>query len=257
VRRATFLVVSLWCVSSWAAESRVGDTVPEAPERRERERDARLKLSLGGTYAAGNVDNVALRGKLDAFWRVAAGHELFVDGSGIYSAFGGAAVLDRQRGALLYAWAAHDNINLFAYTTHARNRFLELDYRTSNSLGVCWHGFLPDVFGVLLVSIGVTPEYEMWQGSDNELELRGTLRLDFDLALNEYAKVGLDVTFTPVFADPGDFRVFGDAFVEVKVSEKMFSLRLAFLDEYDSRPRSGVERNDFAIVPELVIEIGS
>ena len=236
-------------------QSRVDDTLPKAPEQRQTPDVVSLDLSIGGTYAAGNVDNRALNGTLALSLHPAADHRLFLDLSGSYSEFGSAVVLDRQQGAFLYAYALATHLNAFVYTTHARNRFLKLDYRTDNSLGVCVHSFLPETFSVLLLSLGATPEYERWKGNADDTHVRATLRARVEMPITASAMLGLDATYSPVVAELHAFRMFGSAFGEVKITAEVLALRITANDEYDTRPRPGVKRNDFSVVSSLVVKL--
>jgi hypothetical protein len=254
--RTTALLLSALFVSPAAlAQSRVNDTLPKAPEQRLTPDFLALDLTLGGTYSRGNVDNRALTGSAAFALHPAPAHRLYLDLSGSYNAFGDAIVLDRQQGALLYAWGVAEHMNVFFYTTHARNRFLKLDYRTDNSVGVCVHSFLPDVLPVLLLSLGVTPEWERWQGGADDANLRATLRLRAEMPVTAQATLGLDVTYTPVLAHPGRYRLFGNAFAELKITPDLLAFRLTASDEYDTRPQPGVKRNDVSLVSSLVVKL--
>jgi hypothetical protein len=253
----TITAVTLPSLQQARAESRVADTLPEAPEHRSTAKNVSLELVAGGAYLQGNVENLAGNGSLSLVAKLAERHQIFVDASGTYSKFGTKVVMDRQQGALMYALALQTHLNVFVYTTHARNRFLDLDYRTSNSLGLCWHNFAPTISRVILLSIGLTPEYQRWRDQTSEFAWRGTARLAFDVDVNAYTSTGLDATYTPVLHSLQAFRVFGTAYAQAKITPEVLSFRLAITDEYDSRPRRGVRKNDLSIVPSLVVKLGT
>lgn len=236
--------------------SRTDDTRPRAPEEWQRREKFGIDLSAGATRLAGNVDHFALNGALDVMVRLHERHELFVEADAIYSAFAGKPVLDKQAGSLLWAWAVHEHLNVFVYSTHGRNRFLTLRYRMTNSLGLCVHSLAPKAMTTSLISFGVTPEHEWWEDGIREAQIRGTLRLTLTAPFTPFMMVGVDVSYAPVFVDFGDFRLHGEAFAELKITHQTLALRITVADEFDSRPREGVKNNDLSVVPSLVVHLG-
>jgi len=237
------------------AQSRTSDLIPEAPERRATTGNVGLTASLGGAYIEGNVEGRVIAGQA-AFVARAGRHQFFSDARGEYRRFGELFLGDRQEGSLLYAYAVRPWLNVYAYSTHARNRFLELDYRTSNSLGVCFHSFLAPTVDAILVSLGATPEYERWSDGARERTWRSTARLQIEEAMTKTSRVGLDVTYTPSLGDVGDYRLFGGSFLEVNITPALLRFRLTIEYEYDARPRPGVLRQDLRVLPSLALVLG-
>lgn len=97
----------------------------------------------------------------------------------------------------LYACSAAPHLNVFATTTHAKNRPIKLDYRTSNGAGVCVHGFMPGAFDPVLLSLAVTPEHEEYSDGNSDDTVRAMLRLNFKAPLNAYSALGSDLVYTP------------------------------------------------------------
>lgn len=240
--------------------ARADDTRATPPEYRPR-RPLRVELSGGATFLTGNVDHLALAGKLALGLRLAERHELFLDGAATHTMFNGSTVIDKDSGALMYVFALVKHWNLFALSTHSRNRFLQLDYRTTNTAGLCLHSFGPAALTPLLVSVGLTPEFELWPapagsaaaGSESVFALRASARLSFTWLATKALNVGFDLIYTPALADPADFRLYLESYVQLKLTSELLSLRLAATDEYDSRPRAGVRRNDLSLLPTLVV----
>ncbi len=261
MRRLLIPALLLWMAVPGTARadgpfSRSDDTRPRAPEEWQRREVYGIDLTAGATRLAGNVDHFAVNGSLDVMVRVHARHELFLEAHGIYSAFAGKPVLDKQTASLLWAWAIHEHLNVFLYSTHGRNRFLTLRYRMTNSLGLCVHSLAPRAMQTSLISFGVTPEHEWWEDRTRETQIRGSLRLTLTAPFTPYVMVGIDVSYAPVFVDMGDFRLYGEAFAELKITERVLALRITVADEFDSRPREGVKSNDLSIVPSLVVHLG-
>ncbi len=254
IERLVLLGLVLWPAS--ASADRFEDTRPLPPERWTDWQEVGLDVRLGGTLLMGNVEHWALSAELGFSWRFLEDHGVFLSGEGRYAEFGGTPKIDHTSGSLLYAWGFHKNFNLYAYTTHYRSRFLKLDYRMTNSLGLCLHSFAPKVFDPLLISVGVTPEYEIFDDGSDELTWRVTARLSFDIIINDYMSFGIDGFYQPAPADPADYRVYGGAWIELKVTEKVLAFRLAAADEYDSDPRPGVQSNDLTLIGSIVARIG-
>jgi hypothetical protein len=235
--------------------SRADDTRPLPPERWPGWKSHGWELRLGGAMRRGNVEQVQVNASTALKLQLASRHQFFLAGEGTYATFGGDVKLDKSAGSALYAFALHPNWNLFVYTTHAHNRFLKLDYRMTNSAGVCLHSFWPERFDLILVSLGLTPEHGWPADGSIEKTLRATLRFNLGVDLGERSEIGADLWYAPAVTDPGDFRVFGALYVDVELWGPL-GVRFALTDEYDSSPRPGVEKNDLEMVPYLVFRVG-
>lgn len=155
---AAFLAAAVWPAA--AQFNRTEDLRVRPPEAWQPHQLYGLSLSLGGGYLNGNVRNYSFNGGLEFDWKPAAGHSLFLQASDNYVKYGDAAVTDKSRGSLLYAYAVKSRLNLFLQTTHSHDKFRSVKYRMTNTAGVCYHNFLPGVFKPVMLSAGLTPEYE-------------------------------------------------------------------------------------------------
>jgi hypothetical protein len=263
LRRAAPLFLLLLVADTAAAStfSRTDDTRPRAPEEWTRRDLYGIDVGLGGGWMSGNVQHMAINASLDLMLRPHPRHEIFLDGRAAHSAFGGNAVIDKDRASFLYAYAFYDHLNVYLYSTHSRNRFLTLRYRTTASVGLCVHGLAPKVLQPFLISFGVTPEFEWWEPlegdqSDREDGVRGTLRWVLVWPATGFLKLGVDVTYAPKFIELADFRLTAEAFFELKVTADLLSFRVTLTDEYDARPRPGVVPNDVTVIPSLELHLG-
>jgi len=236
--------------------SRADDTRPLPPERWTNWEVVGLDLRLGGTWLDGNVDHLGLSGEAGFSWRFLPNHSLFLSGSGAYAEFGGDTKLEKTSGSFLYAYGIHRNLNIYAYSTYAHNKFLLLDYRLTNSLGLCVHSFLPSLFDPILFSAGATHEHETFDDDTTEQAWRPTLRLNFELAANTFVRLGADLFYVPALEDFSDYRVYAETYAELKITKNIFSFRITAADEYDSLPREGVEGNDLMLLGSVVIRTG-
>jgi hypothetical protein len=253
LRLATFSLSTLLGLEAAAQVfARSDDTRVAPPEQRARPRRATLDLALGGALLDGNVDHLALNASLTLGLRLSRSSELFLDGAAAHAFFDGDAKIDKDKGSLLYVLALASHWNLYLQSTHSRNRFLTLDYRTANSLGACLHGFGGELLRPILLSAGVTPEVEWWRDGTREVAVRATLRLNAVLPVGRLA-YGADVIVAPLLWDARDLRLYVQTYVELRLAGELLALRLNLEEEYDSRPPPGVRRYDLTLAPQLVI----
>jgi hypothetical protein len=253
---ALMMVLASTLSPALAAASSTADTRVAPPERRLQPDRYTLALELGGAMRRGNVEQVAGKLGLAVGLKFTPEHAVFLDSAGDYSEFGETAVLDVQSGALLYAWSPTPHLNVYGYSTHHRSPFQGLDYRTTNSLGVCVHSYWKAAFRVWLLSFGVTPEQEWWTDGATETNLRASVRNDFTIGLSETASISADLTWAPRVDDPGDYRLFGAARLEAKITPDRLSMRISGTLEHDVSPRGAVKRTDVAVIPSLVVKLG-
>lgn len=214
-----------------------------------------LDLTLGGTYLNGNVRNRGFNGGLEFDWKPAAAHSLFLQASDNYVKYGDATVTDKLKGSLLYAYALKPRLNLFLQTTHNHDKFRSVRYRMTNTAGVCYHNFLPGAFKTVMLSVGITPEYEEESDGGINRDMRATARVNFALPLTDTASLKGDVIYTPRTEAVSDYRVYSEGFLELKVWKDALAFRLTVSNEYDSRPYPGVKKNDLGITQALVLKL--
>jgi len=140
---SAFFAVVLGPVPSGAQNyARTDDLRTRPPELWFPWKEYGLDLRAGGSYLQGNVRSNSFSGGIEFTEKLARSQQVFVEGAQDYAKFNDNIVLDKTRGSLLYAYAPKPHWNLFALSTQARNRFLQIHYRTMNGGGVCYHSFL-------------------------------------------------------------------------------------------------------------------
>jgi hypothetical protein len=256
MKRHLAAALLLWaCAGTAAAQfTRTEDLRVRPPEAWKQHDVYGLELTLGGSYLNGNVKSRGFNGGLEFDYKPAQRHSLFLQASDSYVKYGDAAVTDKAKGSLLYAYAAEPQWNLFLQTTHSHDKFRSVRYRMTNTAGVCHHNFLPGALKPVMVSVGVTPEYEKDISGAIKRDLRGTARLNFAMQLTDTVKFNGDFIYTPRLSDTGDARVYSEGFLELKVWKDSVSYRLTATEEYDTRPAAGVKRNDFGMNHALVVK---
>jgi len=244
------------CAAPYAAAqfTRTEDLRVRPPEAWQPHELYGLNLSLGGGLLNGNVKNYNFNGGLEFDWKPAAGHSVFLQASDNYVKYGDSAVTDKSKGSLLYAYALKPRLNLFLQTTHNHDKFRSVNYRMTNTAGACYHNFLPGVFKPVMISAGLTPEYEKNNGGEIKRDLRATARLNFLTPLTPAVIMSGDVIYTPRTADAGDYRIYSEGFLEFKVWKDAVAFRITATEEYDSRPFPGVKKNDFGLSHSLVVK---
>lgn len=230
------------------------DTRPAAPQQRKAFKNQGISLNFSGSVLQGNVNLINTSGLLSYNLNIDK-HQIFLDLGQLYTLAGTNVIANRLNGTLLYAYNLLDNFNLYGYTTHTRDDSIKLNYRLTNGVGVCLHKLVPDIFSLSLVSLGLASENEWFQDQSTPFALRAVLRLALTYPLSDWAELGLDSFYTPVSTDFGDYRLYGEAFVNLKLNE-LFSLKLSVADEYDSRPLNSVQNNDFGVFSTLTFNWG-
>ena len=74
--------------------------------------------------------------------------------------------------------------------------------------------------------------------------------------LTEAAELGFDAFYTPTLTDFADMRVYGEAYVKLKLVGDLLALRLTAADEYDSRPQPGIQNNDVGVFSTIEVTWG-
>ncbi|MCX5794198.1 MAG: DUF481 domain-containing protein [Elusimicrobia bacterium] len=214
-----------------------------------------LDLRAGGGYLQGNVRSNSFSGGAEFTAKLARDHQVFLEAAEDYARFGDNIVLDKTKGSVLYAYSVQPRWNLFALSTQARNRFLQVRYRTMNGGGVCYHSFLPG-FDHILASYAVTPDYEAFNSGLIRQTVRSQARLNFAFPVSPFAKVGADFIYMPSFSEFANYVIYSETYLQLKVTKDRLSFKIAFIDEYDSRPFAGIQKNDRTLNYSLLMHFG-
>ncbi|OGS55181.1 MAG: hypothetical protein A3J79_06580 [Elusimicrobia bacterium RIFOXYB2_FULL_62_6] len=239
-----------------AAQGRTEDVRVRPPESWPKREVYGLDIKLGGSYMRGNVENRGISGGLDFNTTFSERHQLFVQASKDYAEYGDSVAVDKDKGSFMYAYKLRERVNIFFTSTHAHNKALTLKYRTANGAGVCYHNFWPGVLEPVLVSFAVTPEYETFKDGTKNSRVRGDLRFNFKYEATKHLSVGADLIYMPGFSDLSDYRMFGEAYFQFKITDRNLDFRVNLTDEYESKPRPGVKCNDFIAGYALVLKLG-
>jgi len=237
--------------------SRYDDLRIRAPEYWQPVKVYSLDLSAGGSYTHGNVDSVGYYGKMDFSRILDEKNTFFIQAEENYVKFGANVVMDKTRGAFLYTYAVSPYLNLYLSSTHGKNKFLLLKYRTANSAGICYHRLLQKTArDRMVISVGPMPEYSSYETGAIKREFRGAARLIVPMQLSGYAQLGADFMYFPLIADFDDYRTYTEAFLQFTIVPEKWFFRVTMNNEYSSMPQPGVRHNDISLNYSVSLKLG-
>ena len=240
-----------------AQQFRYDDQRIRAPENRQPVTVYGLDLYAGGSYMRGNVDSTGYYGRMDFSRVLDAKNAFLIQAEENHVKYGGIIVQDKTRGAFLYTYALSPHLNLYLSSTHAQNKFLLLNYRTANSVGICYHFLLQkNATDRMLISAGPMPEYAAYKTGVIQREFRGAARFIVPLQLSGYAQLGMDFMYFPLISDFSDYRTYTEAFLQFTVVPEKWFFRITTDDEYSSRPQPGIRRNDLSLNYSVSLKLG-
>jgi hypothetical protein len=234
------------------AFSREDDTRVKPPQAYAANPD-KLDVEGGFSYMEGNVNSRGINGAYTFHTSLSSSTEIMSDGSANYSTFGDQTTMEKLRASLLFAYHLQPHWNIYAASTQAHNRFLNINYRTTNGVGICAHSFMPGPFKLFLVSLAAAPEYAYYSDRTIERTTRAVARLNFALPATEYLDVGFDGFYLPSLQDFGNYQLYAEGFAEFRISPKALSYKVTLSDEYDSASRPGIKLNDFSATQAIVV----
>ncbi len=262
MKTAYILTLVSLCAGVFAGQSsaqvfaRMDDLRASPPELWFNVEKQKLDIMASGNYMDGNTESRSVGGSLRYARKINQTNSLFVEGDNSYTSFSGNTLMDKFRGSVLYVYAAGPGVNIWAWSTHAHNYFLKLKYRTANGAGLCFHGFMPDIFSPSLVSVGILPEYARYDTGYETRIWRANGRLNFRIPVSGSMEIGNDFLYYGDVSDFSNYRIYNEFYAQFTIKPEKLSLRLALSDEYDSRPFAGVKKNDFSMTQSLVFHLG-
>jgi len=250
---AAALLLPALCQAQFA---RTNDQLVVPPEYRTDIEKQRLDIIAGSSYLRGNVDSYSVNGGLRYALKMNQRNTLFVDADGMYTEFSRETKLDNTRGSALYIHAVKPSLNIYGWTAHGRNQFLDLKYRTTNGAGLCFHSFMPPVFSQFLAAFGPAFEYALYGDNTEKRFLRANGRLNFRIPLGDTVTIGEDFIYFGDMADFSDYRIYNEFYIQFAIKPEKLSFRITLTDEYENRPFMGVKNNDFTMTQGLVMHLG-
>lgn len=249
------LLAAVLPAGAWAQSPflRAPDTRTATPESLMGQRKVwGADFGLGGSFNRGNTDVDYVSSSFDLF-RAFGPASGYLNGALLYNAFGGVRTLNQGSIIARGDYRVRGSWKAFAFNTEAYNEFLKLDYRTTTGAGPWYDWVLGPVQNG--TSLAVIHEYERFHGGLSRHAARLSLRSLSAVAVSPTAQLRADVFYVPKADDLGDHRVSVELSVETTI-RKAIGLKLAWLDEFDSRPQPGVKKNDTHLVTSLTFSFG-
>ncbi|MBF0105105.1 MAG: DUF481 domain-containing protein [Deltaproteobacteria bacterium] len=212
-----------------------------------------LDFDLGGQYYKGNVDMTYLAVTSGAFKKFDR-HSFYVHGNSIFQKWSGQTIFNQMQGIFRYDFSLTDKFKLFAFSTHGHNKFTRLHYRTSNGIGPWYDFFYKNIKNGVSIAPTQNSEWYISNGKDHYLSL--SFRNLFELALSKHVKIGSDIFVMPRLTRWEDLQFYGSAYIQTLIYKDLLSLKLSFVDEYDTNPQPGIEKNDMHIATSLMFHVG-
>jgi putative salt-induced outer membrane protein YdiY len=130
------------------------------------------------------------------------------------------------------------------------DRFADIDYRLLPAAGVgYWISDSDDM--KFLVEAALGWEHTVFNTDDkkkNDAVL--TPRAYFEKKLFSNSKISQDIYYYPALDDFVNYRLHSETVLSVALNDKL-SLNLSLIDDYNSRPKAGAEKNDLRLISSL------
>ncbi len=130
------------------------------------------------------------------------------------------------------------------------DKFAGVDYRFTPSTGAGYWVYDSQEIKLLLEAV-LGLEYTDYYRQDTDFELVTIPRLFYQYQLSPEATFTQDLYLYPALTDFGTIRIRSESSLSFSIN-KSLSLRLSWIDEYNSEPPHGADENDFTFMTSLV-----
>lgn len=208
-------------------------------------------IELGLTGSSGNTEELNFRGGFGAK-RTSPFYETTIAFAYKVSTQEGDTTENQARLDLRNDWLLKDSKwRLFALGAGEYDDFQDWDFRVSAFGGVGYE-FIKNDRTTLLGRAGLGASREIG-GADNDIVPEAVLGADVEHKIDDRSKVTASIDFFPELSEIGPYRFVAKAAYEILVDPKNnMTLKLGFIDTYDSTPGDGFRRNDFDYFAMLV-----
>lgn len=237
-----------------SVHSRGADTRTAVPEAVMADRKVwGADLSFGGSSISGNAHNKYLNGGFSLF-RASGLSTVYLTGSANYSAYGDVTAVNQGVATFRYDYAVARPWKLFVINTNSYSKAIRLNYRSITGGGV-WYDL---AWGAAThgISLALSHEYEAFRSHVVERSTLLSLRDFSRIPLSNVAALEADLYYVPEADDFADYHVYTSLALNSMVWKDKFGVKLAWADEYDSRPRPGIKRHDTTVSSSLTLHFG-
>jgi len=209
------------------------------------------EFSLGYNKSGGNTQNSQMVNSLYAN-RKTDHDEFTIKGSSSYSSTNKKMDAQSWRGMLRYA-SSFDKKKWYKFykLEGDHDKFAAVDYRLIPSVGI-GYWFSDSEDWKVMVEAGLGLEHTSYNdGTDDNNEAVLIPRAFLEKKIFKTATISQDITLYPSLEDTGGFRLRSETALTSPINDKI-SLRLSFIDDYDSLPAENAKKNDTKILSSLV-----
>lgn len=209
------------------------------------------EISAGYNRSDGNTETSELSTSL-MLNRKREVDEFTVKGNVFYSSSDGKMDAKKWYSMSRYAFGFFGNkLYLFAKMEADHDRFANINYRVMPSGGIgFWISDTEDFKAKVDVGIGLEhTDYRDVTGDTSELTLVPSAFLEKKI-FGE-SKITENVTCYPSLEDSANYRLHSETSFVNPINDKL-SLRLSFIEDYDSSPATGTKKNDIRFTSSLV-----
>jgi putative salt-induced outer membrane protein YdiY len=139
--------------------------------------------------------------------------------------------------------------NFFRFEAE-HDRFADIDYRLLPAIGIGYWLFNSDDMKFLLeAALGWEHTVFNTNGKNKDTAVL-TPRAFFEKKLFSNSKVSQDIYYYPALNDFANYRLHSETVLSVSINDKL-SLNLSLIDDYNSNPKGGAEKNDLRLISSL------
>lgn len=209
------------------------------------------ELAAGYSLATGNTEGSELNGRFKANRKTDA-DELTFKADGLYASKDKKMNAQKYSGLARYACSFGAERKWFHFFKGEgdHDRFADIDYRLVPSTGL-GYWFFDEPEWRLLLEAGIGVEHTNYRSArESTTEPVAIPRAFVEKKLGKL-KLSEDLTSYFYLRETGEYRLKSESIAEFPFSAKI-SGRLSLIDEYNSDPAPGVEKNDVRLVTSLV-----
>jgi len=209
------------------------------------------ELSLGYNKSGGNTQNSQMVNSL--YVNRKTNHDEFtIKGNSYYSSTNKKMDTQNWYGMLRYAFSFGKKKWYKFYKLEGdHDKFSAIDYRLIPSIGI-GYWFSDSENWKAMVEAGLGFEHTSYNDrTEDSNKIVLTPRVFLEKKIFKTATISQDITFYPSFENAGEFRLRSETALTNPINDKI-SLRLSFIDDYDSLPPKNTKKNDTKILSSLV-----
>lgn len=228
-------------------EHKAAGTPPEEKDKSLWKRN----LSFGYSRTGGNTNSSRLSTQVDLN-RKTGSDEFTAQGKVSYSSADRKMHTQRWYGMLRYAYSFWDMKWYNFYKLESdHDRFASIDYRITPSVGI-GYWFSDKAPFKAMAELGIGFEHTHFNNNVKDADEAILIpRIFLEKTLFSKSRLSQEVAIYPSLEDSGDYRLRSET-AFINPLDDRFSLKVSFIDEYDSNPPPDTKKNDTRLVSSLV-----